>query len=260
MKEKTQKRVDSVKSLPARFVKAGYLYTVTMFLLGVVLTFWPTESVWIVYRVSAVLLMALGAIRVFKYFRSTAHEAHEHLVFARGAILVLAGILLLIYRYALVDLVPVIVATVLLFVACVRTQAALDLKCFRHRLWFICLAAAGIQVLLGLLSVLLVMPLISTVLIFCGVGLLIEAFTDLYARIVTGRLVRMGLHPDDPRTVFFSRPKKTQDVEISAAEQPAAAAAEKAAPAESTAAEIPAAESAETAGQTQPAESAAKAE
>ena len=231
MKEKTQKRVDSVKSLPARFVKAGYLYTVTMFLLGVVLTFWPTESVWIVYRVSAVLLMALGAIRVFKYFRSTAHEAHEHLVFARGAILVLAGILLLIYRYALVDLVPVIVATVLLFVACVRTQAALDLKCFRHRLWFICLAAAGIQVLLGLLSVLLVMPLISTVLIFCGVGLLIEAFTDLYARIVTGRLVRMGLHPDDPRTVFFSRPKKAQDVEISAAEQPAAAAADKAEPA-----------------------------
>ena len=259
MKGKAARAKETIQSLPMRLVKAGYLYTLAMLALGIVLTFWPTESVWWVYRVSSVLLMAVGVVRIIKYFRSNAEEAHEHMIFARGAILVLGGILLLIYRYALVDLVPVLVATVLLFVACIRTQAAFDLKCYRHRLWFVCTIVAGIQSLLALLSVLLVMPLISTVLIFCGVGLLLEGLADLYTRIVVGKLRKMGLKPDDPKVVFSLKPRpkaekpedSAQDVVVDQTTQAEAPAA---------AAEEPAAESAEAPAASEPEPEAAPAE
>lgn len=175
-------------NLPLELVQRGFLYTLAALAMGVALAFWPLESVGVSYTLAAAGIMLLGLWRLWKYFVvDDAAEGMEHQEFASGLILVAGGILLLVYRARLADLLPVIIGLVLLVLAAIRAQAAIDLKRLGARLWVMPLVLACLHLAGGL--VVLIFPLEKQVsLTILGALLLAEALCDLWCRLMMRHL------------------------------------------------------------------------
>ena len=153
------------------------------------LTFWPQQSVWIVYRAAAAGLVLFGALRIVKYFRDDVDESREHQVFAHGAMLAVAGILLMVYIAGMKDWLPVLVGSSLLLVACIRAQASLDLYRKHVRLWMLPLAVCGVEAVMALILLIFGVE-IRIKLILAGVVLLLETAADIFSRICFSRAER----------------------------------------------------------------------
>ncbi len=183
-------RKERIRNLPREAVQRGYLYTLLALVLGVVLLISPDKSVWFVYGTAAGGLILLGLWRVWKYFRiDDTEEGKEHQVLSQGLVLAMGGILLFIYMHRTAELLPVIVGAVMLFIAAIRTQAAVDLKRAGARPWFAPLIAAGLFALCGVL-VLAIGFEQHVFMIMLGVVLVAEAVCDFLCRLLDGFLER----------------------------------------------------------------------
>ena len=130
-------------NLPLELVERGFLYTLACLALGIALAFWPEASVGISYTLASAGIIVLGLWRIWKYLVIDEYdEGMEHQELASGLILAAGGILLLVLRGELAVLLPRIVGMVLLVLAAIRVQAAVDLKRMGDKVWYIPLAAA----------------------------------------------------------------------------------------------------------------------
>ena len=170
-------------NLPLELVQRGFLYTLACLALGIALAFWPGASVEISYTLAAVGIIALGVWRIWKYFVIDEYEeGREHQELASGLILLAGGILLLVYRGLLVDMLPVIIGMVLLVLTAIRAQAAVDLKRMGDGVWYIPLVMSVLH-LAGSLVVLLAGLEKEAYLTVLGALLIAEAVCDLWCRL-----------------------------------------------------------------------------
>jgi len=183
---------EHLRNWPREVVHSGFLYTLVCFALSIVLLIWKEASFWGVYITAGLMLACLGGWKIWKYFViDSADEGMEHQMFAQGSILVFAGILMIAYRDQVSGLLPVIISAALLFVACLRAQAAIDLYRRQHTLWYLPLAFTGILAILGLVLLIFSIETHAAVIIL-GAALLAEAICDTYCRIVFRRLAKFA--------------------------------------------------------------------
>ena len=182
---------DISKNLPKEILEQGYLYTLGVFVFGLILLIWGETSILIAWNIAAVLLLILGVLRVVKYFREDGpEEGHEHQVLAQGAVMAVFGVLAMVYFDKLGTLLPLLIAAVILIRSCFRLQAAVDLKRLLWTIWFVPLILAGVMVVCAILILTLDFNLNIVLLIF-GILLLIEAAGDLLCRLMYEKLLRM---------------------------------------------------------------------
>ena len=179
---------ERLRNLPQEILHSGFLYTLACLALAIVLLVWKEASFWGVYITAGAMLSCFGIWKIWKYFVIDGpDEGMEHQMFAQGAILLLAGILMVAFRDKVHNLLPLIMASALLFVACLRAQAAIDLCRRAHTLWYLALAFAGLTALAGLTLLIFEISTHAAV-IMLGIALLLEALCDLYCRLVFRRL------------------------------------------------------------------------
>ncbi len=173
-----------IRNLPLEAVERGFLYTLGVFVLGIVLLIWPGKSVWFVYCTAAVAMILLGAWRIRKYFAvDSAEEGREHQVFAQGLVLAIGGILLLVYMQRMAEWIPVLAGAAMLFIAAIRVQAAVDVKRLGFGLWYIPLCTAIATAVCGA-TVLVFHIQQDANMIMLGALLVLEALCDLTCRLV----------------------------------------------------------------------------
>ncbi len=170
-------------NLPLELVQRGFLYTLASLALGAALAFWPGTSVGVSYTLAAVGIIVLGIWRIWKYLVIDEYEeGREHQELASGLILLAGGIMLLVFRSELANMLPTIIGMVLLVLAAIRVQAAVDLKRMGDRFWYIPLAMAVLH-LAGSLVVLIAAMEKNVCLTVLGALLLAEALCDLWCRL-----------------------------------------------------------------------------
>ncbi|MBR6029558.1 MAG: DUF308 domain-containing protein [Clostridia bacterium] len=164
-------------------VKKGYLYALICLVTGLLLVIWPGQTVWGVYITAASALVVMGGLRIFRYFRLDAIEAHRRLALASGGIFCVIGALLLIYRGRLGDWLPELVGFALLCVCCIRAQGAIDMLRRSFDKWWWPLLCALLTLACALLCLLGSFDL-NIKLILAGAALIVESgihiFCDLW--------------------------------------------------------------------------------
>ncbi len=173
----------------AELVRRGYLYTLLVLVLGLVLLIWPEDSVWVVYNTATAGLILMGGWRIVRYFRADADEARRRQYLASGMLRVVAGVLLLVYQGKMGDWLKEILGCVLLVITCIRFQAAFDLKRGGGPGWPVPMAAAALTLVLGIAIQAFSFGTRADALI-AGASLIAEALADLYTRIALARIER----------------------------------------------------------------------
>lgn len=174
-------------------VRQGYLYTLSVLVLGVVLLVWPGEATMISYYAAAAIMILIGLWRIIRYFREDPVTARQQQLLATGAMRIIIGALMLIYADRVSEdgsgLVRAICGAGLLVVGSIRLQAAFDLKRKGYAQWYIALGFAAVCLVLGVLVYLF--GEISPILLL-GIGLCVEAVGDLFCRLKLSSIDRQA--------------------------------------------------------------------
>ncbi len=177
MSEKRQPRLESTIAL---MVRRGFLYTLGIAILAVVLLVWPDQAVTVAYFAAAGIVILIGLWRVIRYFREDPKEAREQQLLSGGALRVFLGVLMLLYN---VDVrnswLQAICGAALLVVGSIRLQAAFDMKRRSVETWMVPLSVAALSLILGIAALLIPQ---SRAVLMLGIALCVEALTDLYCR------------------------------------------------------------------------------
>ena len=177
MSERRQPRLESTIAL---MVRRGFLYTLGIAILAVVLLVWPDQAVTVAYFAAAGIVILIGLWRVIRYFREDPKEAREQQLLSGGALRVFLGVLMLLYN---VDVrnswLQAICGAALLVVGSIRLQAAFDLKRRSVETWMVPLSVAALSLILGIAALLIPQ---SRAVLMLGIALCVEALTDLYCR------------------------------------------------------------------------------
>ena len=153
MSRRPEPRVDSAIAMA---VRRGYLYTLGVLALGVVLLIWPEQARTVSYYAAAAVVILIGLWRVIRYFREDPVTARERQLLATGIMRIILGGLMLLYATKVQEkgsvLLQAICGAGLLVIGGIRMQAAFDLKRRGYAQWYLPLAVGAVSLILGVLS------------------------------------------------------------------------------------------------------------
>ncbi len=147
--------------------------------LGLVLLLWPQISMNIICYVLGAAAVALGAIKLWRYFTADGLE----LIFmdmSTGVVALLIGLVLLIKPALLLGLIPIILGVMIAVDGTARVRTALDLRTVGYSNWVIELILAIVSVALGILLIVNPMFSLGLATAFIGAALCVDGIINLW--------------------------------------------------------------------------------
>ena len=165
------------------------ILSVASLVLGALLLFFPGISGRVIASLCALALVVYGGVHTVLYFmrRSPADMVRYHL--AKGLVCLLLGLYLLLRPQVLLNFLPVALGLAVLVDSAVRLQKAFDLARMKAPAWWVVLLMALATGVLGLVILLNPFTVAATLIMFLGLGLLVNGLSDLW----TLRAVRRQL-------------------------------------------------------------------
>lgn len=166
----------SLKRFKVGFITLSIFYIV----LGVILIIWPQISIRAICKAFGILILALGIIRVFRYFNRVEYNAPFQLDFAQGLFNVVLGIFMLFSPDALVVALPVVLGIAILIDSVLRLQIAIDSKRLQFDDWLVNFILALVTMIFG--ALLLFNPFVGSIVLtrFIGISLAIDGIVNLW--------------------------------------------------------------------------------
>lgn len=173
-----------LKSIRNSLILSSLLYIV----LGVVLLVMPELSLGFACLLIGGAVLVYGVVRLAAYLRGG--ENADKLDLVLGVLLILLGLCLLIWIRFLLTLVPMVLGIYILVDSLGSIKRSLDMKALGFSQWWIsCLVAAALAVC-GLVMVLNPFGTIEGLVMFVGLGFLVDGVTTLVNTILLERLQR----------------------------------------------------------------------
>ena len=173
-----------LKSIRNSLILSSLLYIV----LGVVLLVMPELSLGFACLLIGGAVLVYGVVRLAAYLRGG--ENADKLDLVLGVLLILLGLCLLIWIRFLLALVPMVLGIYILVDSLGSIKRSLDMKVLGFSRWWIsCLVAAALAVC-GLVMVLNPFGTIEGLVMFVGLGFLVDGVTTLVNTILLERLQR----------------------------------------------------------------------
>ena len=154
---------------------------------GLLLLLWPNLAVMIANYALAAMLCIVGLAMIVEYLRGKAVDGMLNYGLAKGLILLLIGIVLMLRSDILINVLPFLWGVAMLAGGFAKFQMAFDLKRVDRERWWLLLLGAMISFLLGAVSVFQPVVFALTVLQIAGISLLVEAVLDTAAVIAIHR-------------------------------------------------------------------------
>ena len=161
---------------------------------GVFLIFWPTVSAGLIAKVSGVMFILLGIMRITGYFSGDLYRLAFQHDLAFGIVVIALGLLLLIKPATMLNILCFSIGTVIMTDGLLRLQTALDAKRFGLKNWGVILLLAVLTAVFG--AFLLFRPGEEMIapMTFFGVTLLADGALD-----ITTIIASMKILEDKPR-------------------------------------------------------------
>ncbi len=164
--------------------------TIIYIVLGLVLAFFPQTVNEMISYVLAAALFLVALIFLFNYFKKNVQSNffRNDLVFAVIALVI--GILLLVKRSTVLELIPIVLGAVTIISGVRKLQNALDLIRLGLGGWKTVLVLAAINIIFGIILVWQASAAVNTVIRLIGVGLIFSGASDLFSSLWIKRIAK----------------------------------------------------------------------
>ena len=173
-----------LKSIRNSLILSSLLYIV----LGVVLLVMPELSLGFACLLIGGAVVIYGVVRLAAYLRGG--PAADKLDLVLGVLLILLGLFLLIWIRFLLAFVPVVLGIYILIDSFASLKRSLDMKALGFGRWWVSFLVAAALAICGLVMVLNPFGTIEGLVMFIGLGFLIDGVTTLVNTILLERLRR----------------------------------------------------------------------
>lgn len=173
-----------LKSIRNSLILSSLLYIV----LGVVLLVMPELSLGFACLLIGGAVVIYGVVRLAAYLRGG--PAADKLDLVLGVLLILLGLFLLIWIRFLLAFVPVVLGIYILIDSFGSLKRSLDMKALGFGRWWVSFLVAAALAICGLVMVLNPFGTIEGLVMFVGLGFLIDGVTTLVNTILLERLKR----------------------------------------------------------------------
>lgn len=171
--------------------KSGYIIvSVLLCMLGAALIADPAFSVLLLCRLSGLLLVMFGAIRIVGYVSKDLYRLAFQYDLAFGILLIALGALMMLRTDKMANVLFSILGIYVLADALLKVQIAIDAKAFGIDSWWLILAAAVVAGVAGFLLVLRPSESAGAVMISLGAALLAEGALNFITILAAVKIVR----------------------------------------------------------------------
>lgn len=148
---------------------------------GLLLLLWPNLALTIANYALAATLCVVALVMIAGYIRGEALEGMLNYGLAKGLILLLIGIVLMIRSDILIALLPFLWGVAMIAGGFAKVQVAFDLNRVSRERWWLMLLGALLSFVLGVIAVTRPVFLANVITQFIGASLLLEALLDVVA-------------------------------------------------------------------------------
>jgi uncharacterized membrane protein HdeD (DUF308 family) len=145
--------------------------------LGVVLLFWPAETIDIFCKVLAVGLIIMGGMQLLSYFADRLNNPFSGII---GAVILLVGLWVFLSPQSVVSLIPIVIGVVLVIHGIQDIKMALEAKSNGYGNWGVMMIIAIVGVALGALCIVNAFGLVTLATQIIGIALIYDGLTDLW--------------------------------------------------------------------------------
>lgn len=182
-------RMNAMKQL--KLAKNGYiLMSVLFMILGICLIIWPDCSMAVFCTAVGIMFIAYGVIKMMGYFSKDFYCLAFQFDLAFGVLLAAVGVIIIIRRDVVVNLIFGIFGILILADALFKIQISIDAKKFGLSLWWRILLVAILTGVLGLLLLVRPFEAAEVMMVLVGVALLFEGILNLCVAIYTVKIIK----------------------------------------------------------------------
>lgn len=164
---------ETLKRIKADMVVSAILCVV----LGVVLLVWSEETIGIICRTLAVILMVLGVVQLVSFFLNRVDSAF-HVAF--GLIELLVGLWIFLKPESIVSLIPIVIGVILLIHGASDLKTAFETKRNGYSKWWSIMLMAAVSIICGVTCIFFAFQVVNWVMKFIGVALIYDGVSDLW--------------------------------------------------------------------------------
>ena len=181
--------MDDLKQL--KLIKNIYIVMSLLFcVLGIFLMARPKSSVKMLCVLMGIMLILYGAIKISGYFTRDAFCLAFQFDLAFGVLLAAVGIIIIVRRNVVVNLIFGIFGLLILADALFKIQMSIDAKKFGLNLWWRILLVAILTGVLGFLLLIRPFETAEIMMILVGVSVLFEGILNLCVAIYTVKIIK----------------------------------------------------------------------
>ena len=174
-----------------KIARNGYIVMAVIFCaLGIFLMVNPTKAMKIICVLAGILFIADGIIKIIGYFSRDFYCLAFQFDLAFGVLLAAVGVVIIIRRNVVVNLIFGIFGILILADALFKIQTSIDAKKFGLSLWWRILLMAILAGVLGLLLLVRPFEAAEVMMILVGVSLLFEGILNLCVAIYTVKIIK----------------------------------------------------------------------
>ena len=181
--------MDALKQL--KLAKNGYIVMSILFMiLGICLIIWPDCSMAVFCTAVGIMLIAYGCIKIIGYFSRDFYCLAFQFDLAFGVLLAAVGVIIIVRRNLVVNLIFGIFGVLILADALFKIQMSIDAKKFGLSLWWRILLMAILTGVLGVLLLIRPFEAAEVMMILVGVSVLFEGILNLCVVIYTVKIIK----------------------------------------------------------------------
>ena len=160
--------------------KIGYiLISLMLCVLGVVLIVCPGVSAGLLCKISGVIMVLFGAIKIIGYFSKDLYRLAFQYDLASGILIMAIGVIMIARTNVMVSIICIIFGIYVLADALLKVQIAIDAKAFGISKWWLILAVAILTGVAGFLLVLRPSESAQILMVLLGLSLISEGLLNL---------------------------------------------------------------------------------
>lgn len=171
--------------------KIGYILTSLMLCaLGVVLIVCPGVSAGLLCKISGVIMVLFGAIKIIGYFSKDLYRLAFQYDLASGVLIMALGVIMIARTNVMVSIICIIFGIYVLADALLKVQIAIDAKAFGISKWWLILAVAILTGVVGFLLVLRPSESAQILMFLLGLSLISEGLLNLITILTAVKIIR----------------------------------------------------------------------
>lgn len=171
--------------------KIGYiLISLMLCALGAVLIVCPGVSAGLLCKISGVIMLLFGAVKIIGYFSKDLYRLAFQYDLASGILIMALGVIMIARTNVMISILCIIFGIYVLADALLKVQIAIEAKAFGISKWWLILAVAIVTGVAGFLLVLRPWESAQAVMVLLGLSLISEGLLNLTTILTAVKIIR----------------------------------------------------------------------